>query len=140
MFFVRSLVVVLIAALIAFQPKFAPHTEEPQMNRIVVAIDLSEPMHVADPQRTPVEKLQFARSLDLADGLCSNQQLDTWIEEYQRVEKEKGTEFRWVGEDEFKNEQPNAVPWKGKNARNCTIWWSESESTMSRVSRPPTAC
>lgn len=104
MLFIRSLVVILIASLIAFQPKFARDTEAPQSNRIVVALDLSEPMHVADPQRTPLEKLQFAKSLDLVDGLVSVKQLDAWIAEHQRVEKEKGTEFRWVAEDEFKDD------------------------------------
>ena len=48
-------------------------------------------MDVADRQRPPLEKLRLARALKLANGICTDTQLDDWIKDYEQ----KGS-LQWV--------------------------------------------
>jgi hypothetical protein len=87
----RLLVVALILLLVCLKPVYA-RTETFQLpGRVLVAVDRSDSMNVADPQREPAEKLRLARALGLARGLCSNEQLTAWIKDY-----EQKREPRWV--------------------------------------------
>ena len=65
--------------------------------RVLVAVDRSDSMDVADPQRPPVEKLRLARALKLAGDLCSDLQLAEWIQQYEQ----KNDGPVWVAADEY---------------------------------------
>lgn len=72
----------MLLGLALLQPVIARQTSEELPGRIVVAVDRSDSMEVTDPQRPPLEKLQLAKKFKLAANLCSEEQLDAWIEQY----------------------------------------------------------
>jgi hypothetical protein len=92
----RLVVLTLILFLICLQPIYARDREEGLPGRVLVAVDRSDSMEAADPQRTDAEKLRLARALQLAGDLCSDGQLTAWIEDH-----ESQREPRWLtsGED-----------------------------------------
>jgi hypothetical protein len=95
----RLLVLVLILLLVCFQPIYARTSKSELPGRILVAVDCSDSMQIADPQREPVEKLRLARALHLAEDLCPDELLTGWIADY-----ENKKEPQWVKEDEHKDD------------------------------------
>ena len=91
----RILVVFLILFLVCLQPVYAHSQTHELRGRVVVAVDRSQSMDVADPQRKPVDKLRLVRALRLGHDLCPDDLLDQWIRDYQ----EKGTP-QWVRDEE----------------------------------------
>lgn len=77
----RLLVITFVIVLIAFQPVVARTSAEKVPGRVLVALDRSDSMGVADPQRPVYEKLRLARALRLVRDLCSDADLDGWIEQ-----------------------------------------------------------
>jgi hypothetical protein len=82
----RFLVLGLVWALVCLQPMVAHSATEEVSGRVLFALDCSDSMEIADPQRPRVEKLRLARALHLAHDLCSDGELDDWI----RLYEEKG--------------------------------------------------
>jgi hypothetical protein len=78
----RLAVLCLLLSFVTFQPIVARLGTEHLAARVLVAVDRSGSMDVADPQRPAVDKLRLARALKLASDLCSDAQLDDWIRQY----------------------------------------------------------
>jgi hypothetical protein len=97
--FLRLVVLVLILFLVGFQPIVAHSITEELPGRVLIAVDCSDSMDVADPQRPSVDKLRLARTLKLVGDLCTDAQLDDWIRQYD----EKGIP-QWVSPQEFPND------------------------------------
>ena len=78
---VRLSSIAAVIAVVAFQPVIHTTSTESIRGRVLVALDRSQSMTVVDPQRPLADKLRIVRALKLAGDLCSDRQLDTWIEE-----------------------------------------------------------
>jgi hypothetical protein len=85
LFGLRLLSVSLLVFILTFQPVAARTTSETLPGRVVVALDRSDSMTIADPQRPLVEKLRLARALHLVRDLCSDADLDGWIRQADRT-------------------------------------------------------
>lgn len=94
----RLVTVLFVLFVLIFQPVLERSKSEEVQARVLVAIDRSNSIKVADPQRTPLEKLRLARALHFR-GEISEAQLDDWIRQYE----EKGG-VEWVSADEVKND------------------------------------
>src|SRR5262245_13856472 len=66
----RLLTISLIVLVVGFQPVVSRVVAEAVPGRVLVALDRSDSMGVADPQRPPVEKLRLARALKLVRDIC----------------------------------------------------------------------
>ncbi len=66
----RLVVLALLLFLFCFQPVWAHETRHALPGRVLIAVDRSDSLSVADPQRPAVEKLRLARALRLAGDLC----------------------------------------------------------------------
>jgi hypothetical protein len=89
----RLTVFVLILLLVCGQPIFARDTRTTLPGRVIVAVDRSWSMDVADPQREPASKLRLARALGLAEGV-DPAVLARWIEKgCEEKEKEQHDEL-----------------------------------------------
>lgn len=75
----RLSVVGLVLVLIGFQPVLGRTITETVPGRVVVALDRSESMGVADPQRPLAEKLKLVRALRLVTDLVDDKKLEGWI-------------------------------------------------------------
>ncbi|HBI41789.1 MAG TPA: hypothetical protein DDY78_02905, partial [Planctomycetales bacterium] len=96
----RVLVLFLLLFLVCLQPVYAHSKTKELPGRVLVAVDRSDSMDVADPQRPSVEKLRLVRALHLGGDICGDDQLDAWIREY----TEKGSP-QWVHDDEARDDQ-----------------------------------
>jgi hypothetical protein len=83
----RLVVLLAVLFLVGFQPVIAHSTTEELPGRVLLAMDRSESMAVADPQRPIVDKLRLARVLHLARDLCPDAQLDGWIRTFEESGK-----------------------------------------------------
>jgi hypothetical protein len=79
----RLVVLLVPLFLVGFQPIVSHTTTEELPGRVLVAVDRSASMDVADPQRPAVDKLRLARALGVAGDLCTRAQLDGWIRQYE---------------------------------------------------------
>ncbi|HEY7427769.1 MAG TPA: hypothetical protein VH682_26295, partial [Gemmataceae bacterium] len=91
----RATVLALLLVLVCLQPIYGRTRTDTLPGYVLVAVDRSDSMDVADRQRLPVEKLRLARALKLAKGICTDAQLDGWIEDYEQ----KGSP-QWVKANE----------------------------------------
>jgi len=91
----RMLVLFVVISLVGLGPILAHTVSEELPGRVVIAVDRSDSMGVADPQRPAAEKLKVALGLQLARDLCTDEQLAAWIKDY-----ETGGPPRWVGDDD----------------------------------------
>jgi hypothetical protein len=90
----RLTVLTLLLLLVCLQPIYARTKTDGLPGRILVAVDRSDSMEIADPQRPPADKLRLARGLKLG-GDVGDDVLALWIEDY-----EKKREPQWVKPDE----------------------------------------
>lgn len=74
--------VVALLFFVCMQPVISRGASEKLAGRGVVAIDRSDSMNVTDPQRDAEEKLRLARGLGLAADICSDKEMDDWLEQY----------------------------------------------------------
>src|SRR5437879_884897 len=79
----RLVLILFLLTVVCLQPIVARSTTEELPGRVIIAVDRSDSMEVADPQRQPVEKLRLARALKLAADLCPEAELDSWIRQYE---------------------------------------------------------
>ncbi len=77
----RALVLALLW-LVVLQPVVSRPSSEKLTGRVLVALDRSDSMSIADPQRDNVDKVKLARGLGLASDICKDEQLDTWLKQY----------------------------------------------------------
>jgi hypothetical protein len=96
----RAVAIILLLMLVVLQPVYARVSKDELPSRVIVAVDVSDSMHVADPQRDPIDKLKLARGLKIAGDLCSTKQLDDWIRQY----ADKKPTIQWLEPEEFVNE------------------------------------
>jgi hypothetical protein len=80
----RLVVLLLLLFLVCLQPVHARDKTFGLPGRILVVVDRSDSMDVADPQRTPAEKLRLALALKIAGDLATDDQLAEWAGEYER--------------------------------------------------------
>jgi hypothetical protein len=88
--------------LIGFQPIVSRTETDELPGRVLIAVDRSESMDVADPQRPAVEKLRLARALKAATDLCPDALLDQWIDDY---ETKGSPEWAADGERRWQHDQ-----------------------------------
>src|SRR5436190_7631776 len=67
----RIFVLLFILALLGLQPSIGRSTSDELRGRVLVAVDRSDSMDIADPQRPAIDKLRLARALKLGDDVCS---------------------------------------------------------------------
>jgi hypothetical protein len=93
----RLAVLLFLLLVLGLQPVVARVPVESLPGRVLVAIDRSDSMEARDPQRSTLEKLLLARSLNLARDLASDQELTRWIEAY------RGSRTpTWVADDKMR--------------------------------------
>jgi hypothetical protein len=80
----RTIVLLLLLSLVCLQPVHARDKTFGLPGRVLVAVDRSDSMDIADPQRTPAEKLRLARALNLVGNLATDEQVAGWIQDYER--------------------------------------------------------
>jgi hypothetical protein len=107
----RMLALALLLFIVLLQPIVQRTTKYELPGRVIFAVDRSESMDVADPQRPNVDKLRLARALKLAGDICPDAQLDAWIKQY-----EQKNAIVWVAADEFPQE-PQKRPEAEKQRR-----------------------
>jgi hypothetical protein len=94
----RVVVALLVLFLVCWQPMYQ-HTQTTGLpGRVLIAVDRSDSMNVADPQRPPAEKLRLARALHLVRDLAPDEQLDAWI-----AALKTKSEPQWVKDDEARD-------------------------------------
>lgn len=127
----RLVSLLLVLTLILFQPVLRqPRTiEEP--GRVIIAVDRSESMDVADPQRPPVEKLRLAKALKLATDVCPDAQIEAWIKQY---EQNKGT-IIWTGENEFPKEEDRRAAEKQRRQQHDLVCQRVDAETRSHITQ-----
>ena len=81
----RLSTVAAVCLLFAAGPVFIRNSTEPRRGRVVLAVDVSESMRVADPERSVLDKLRLARVLNLHAGIASDELLASWIEDVGRT-------------------------------------------------------
>jgi hypothetical protein len=96
LFGLRLTVLVLLLVLVGAQPVVARDRRTTLPGRVIVAVDRTLSMDVADPQRDPADKLRLARALGLVERK-DHEAVDRWIEDHdgKRVPRWlSGTEIR----------------------------------------------
>src|SRR5439155_12444181 len=88
----RIFVLLFILALLGLQPSIARSTSEELRGRVLVAVDRSASMDIADPQRPPIDKLRLAPALKLGDDVCPDTQLTGWVKLYAETKT-----VEWLG-------------------------------------------
>lgn len=74
-----------VFVVVAAGPVVVRPVREAVPGRVVVAVDLSDSMRVADPGRSTAEKLRLVRALRLHDALVPDGLLAEWIEQVDRL-------------------------------------------------------
>src|SRR5206468_6267024 len=86
----RALLGLRVAALaavfvvVAAGPVVVRPLREPVPGRVLIAVDVSDSMRVADPDRPAAEKLRLARALRLHDEIVPDEVLAEWVEQTER--------------------------------------------------------
>jgi hypothetical protein len=92
----RLSILLFLLFVLCLQPVAARVPVESIPGRVLVAIDRSDSMEARDPQRSLLDKLILARSLDLGRDLASDQELARWIQAHRENRSPE-----WVSADEF---------------------------------------
>jgi hypothetical protein len=79
----RLVVLFLLLFLVLLQPVVGRDVSTPLPGRVLVAVDRSDSIDVADPQRPAADKLRLARALRLTAGV-PDAQLDDWLRQYEK--------------------------------------------------------
>jgi hypothetical protein len=75
----RLLVLALILALVCLQPVYARDVRYELPGRVLVVVDRSGSMELADPQRAMADKLRLVRALKLLPGDVPPSLIEQWI-------------------------------------------------------------
>lgn len=78
----RLAAIATLLAVIFLRPAYRWTGTDSVRGRVVVAVDTSNSMAITDPQRPVSDKLRIARALHLAGDLCTDRDLDLWIQEF----------------------------------------------------------
>ena len=79
----RLAVLIFLVFVAGFQPVVGRSVGEQLPGRVLIAVDRSESMDIADPQWPAVDKLRLARALNVAPDLGSAEQFADWIGQYE---------------------------------------------------------
>jgi hypothetical protein len=93
----RLVALAVILFLLCLQPVYARDRSEELPGRILVLIDRSDSLEIADPQRPVADKLRLARGLRLHAGACPDEVIAGWITAH-----EQGKSPEWLTADEAK--------------------------------------
>ena len=74
----RVVLIACVVLLVAVEPVVCRVRTEEVPGRVMIAIDRSDSMTVADPARPTVEKLRLAKILKLVPDIAGDSQLDSW--------------------------------------------------------------
>src|SRR5262245_56159352 len=77
----RLALVMALFGVTSMKPALARTISETVPSKVLIAVDRSDSMSIADPQRSQVEKLELARGLRLVRDLESDSTLDSWLRE-----------------------------------------------------------
>ncbi|WP_437192549.1 hypothetical protein [Planctomicrobium sp. SH527] len=86
---------ILIVFLTLLGPTWTWSVQRSQMDRVLVAFDVSQSMETVDLQATELEKIRWAEALGLFGSAESQQRVQRWIKDL-----EAGKEPEWVTEEE----------------------------------------
>src|SRR5262245_27250071 len=95
----RLFVIFFLWCIVGLQPSLRYESGDEIPPRVLIAVDRSDSMDVADPQRPNLEKLRLARALKLkvSGDMPSEAMLDDWIRQYQQ--KGPGAAIQWITEE-----------------------------------------
>ncbi len=96
----RLVVLAVLLLLVGFQPIFARSHVEELPGRVLIAVDRSDSMDVADPQRPAADKLRLALALKLAADLAPDDLMRDWVKQL----GEGNAVTRWLRDDEFRDD------------------------------------
>jgi hypothetical protein len=85
----RVAALALLLLLVCLQPIYGRTHTDDLPGRVLVTVDRSESTNTSDARRPIVEKLRLARALHWGKGICSDAQLDEWIEDYEQQRSPK---------------------------------------------------
>lgn len=97
----RFAVLTILLFLICLQPIVARSSTERLPGRVLIAVDRSVSMDIADPQRPSADKIRLARALKLAGDLCNDAQLDEWVRQYD----ERGSPSWFAASESFTDQE-----------------------------------
>jgi hypothetical protein len=92
----RLVALALILVLLCLQPVYARDRTEELPGRVLVLVDRSDSLGIADPQRPVADKLRLARALRLHAGRCPDEVLATWIADHEQGKSPS----RWLTDEE----------------------------------------
>ncbi|MGL4423049.1 MAG: hypothetical protein ACRCZF_20465, partial [Gemmataceae bacterium] len=75
----RSVLVASVFLLLGLDPIIARSQQEDVPGRVLIAVDRSDSMRVADPNRPLAEKLALAKILHLGHEIATEAQIDSWL-------------------------------------------------------------
>jgi hypothetical protein len=73
--------VLMLLFFVCLQPVLSRPTSEKIAGRVLIALDRSDSMSIADPQRDFGEKLRLVKALNLHSDICKDSQIDDWLKE-----------------------------------------------------------
>ncbi len=83
----RLLIVGVVFTVAGLKPSIRHLTREVIPAHVLIAVDRSDSMSIADPQCEPAEKLELARGLKLAGDLADDATINGWIERLRKKER-----------------------------------------------------
>lgn len=75
----RIALLTVILGLVCLQPRVVAESRREEPGRVVVLVDRSASMDLADAQRPVLDRLRLAKALRLHEGLCSDEWLQGWL-------------------------------------------------------------
>jgi hypothetical protein len=96
----RLVVLTFLLMVLCFQPVVARVPMESLPGRVLIAVDRSDSMDARDPQRSPLDKLLLARALNIANDICSEQELAGWIQAYRENREPEWVSHEFAGDPE----------------------------------------
>ena len=107
LFALRMGIIALIFIVVGLKPSMRYVAYQTIPSHVLIALDRSDSMGIADPQRDPIEKLELARGLKLVRDLADDAQINAWIEQLRNLNPPtSGTYQRVI-------ERIDALPRKG---------------------------
>jgi len=88
----RLALVAVVFAIATLQPQVRHVSRETIPSHVLIAIDRSQSMSITDPQRDPVEKIELARTLKLADDAT----LEQWLTQLRQLNPPDDAAYRKV--------------------------------------------
>jgi hypothetical protein len=91
----RLALLAVILGLVCLQPRVVAQTRTEEPGHLVVLVDRSASMDLADAQRSLVDRLRLAKAMKLYEGLCSAEWVQEWLDD---ADGERPSSLRRPGE------------------------------------------